>query len=286
MSSNYLAVTPVHNEELLLPGLIQSMVAQTVRPRRWILIDDGSHDRTRSIIDQAALLNSWIEPCYLQAHSERAPGGEHVVMQALRAHQWNTYDFILRVDADVFFEADYVALLVEEFRREPHLGIASGTLYEPVRGRWRATRKPGFHTVGPTKLYSRRCFQAIGGLEEGLGWDTIDDARALMKGFKTQHFQHIRVLHRRPMGSASGLWRGRLRMGQAAYKAGYSPVFMLARSLWHTFDAPWMTGGALMLLGYLQSWLRQEPILAEPELVSFIRRHQLRRLIFADTLWR
>ena len=90
---------------------------------------------------------------------------------------------------------------------------------------------PSFHTRGAAKLYSSACFAAIGGLEAGLGWDTIDEVRAMMLGFSTRNFRHIRAYHHRPQGTDGGLWQGRKAAGRAAYNVGYSPVFLMARAV-------------------------------------------------------
>src|SRR5262245_52371908 len=77
----------------------------------------------------------------------------------------------------------------------------------------RSRREPRFHAPGPLKMYSAACFTAIGGLKSGLGWDTIDDMCALMRGFRTSHFPHIRGFHHRPQGAASGALRNRVAQG-------------------------------------------------------------------------
>jgi poly-beta-1,6-N-acetyl-D-glucosamine synthase len=285
-SSTYTAITPAYNEEAMLPNLIRSMASQTLRPRRWIIIDDGSSDRTAEIIDRVAGEYPWIEPYHLPRHGKRAPGGESAVMRCLRERPWSDSDFLFRVDADVTFEADYVALLMAEFAKNPRLGIAGGTLHEPHRGHWVAASTPEFDASGPSKIYSRECFQAIGGIEGGLGWDTIDEMRALMLGFDSRRFHHIHTYHHRPMQSASGMWRGQIRKGEAAYNAGYSALYMLARAIRHLFDKPWMMGGALMMIGYIRPLLQGQPMLADAELVHFTRTQQWRRLTFSKTLWR
>src|SRR5262249_5238521 len=150
-----------------------------------------------------------------------------VVMQFLNAASPAQYDFILRLDADLSFESDFAQLLLGEFDLDPMLGIAGPVLYEQRQGRWREMRVPAFHTRGAAKMYSSRCFTAIGGLDAGLGWDTVDEAQAMMLGFRTRSFRHIRAYHLRPQGAAGGIWRARLATGRAAYLAGYSPVFMI-----------------------------------------------------------
>jgi biofilm PGA synthesis N-glycosyltransferase PgaC len=282
----YLAITPVRDEERFLPGLIESMRAQTAAPARWIIIDDGSSDRSREIIETAAKQCEWISPRLLPAGGERKPGGESIIMRFLPRELWQQYDFIVRFDADLKFGPDYIAALLEEFERDPRLGIASGSLYEPHGSRWREKVTPGYHTRGPSKVYSRECFEAIGGLTDGLGWDTVDGARAMMMGFHTRSFRHLRAYHLRAPGSARGALRGRLDAGRAAFVAGYSPLFMLLRSCKHVFSPPWASGGLWMLMGFTLAWINGEARNPDRELVRFIRAQQRRRILARESLWR
>jgi poly-beta-1,6-N-acetyl-D-glucosamine synthase len=150
----------------------------------------------------------------------------------------------------------------------------------------RSRREPRFHAPGPLKMYSAACFTAIGGLKSGLGWDTIDDMCALMHGFRTSHFPHIRGLHHRPQGAASGALRNRVAQGYAAYYAGYSPLFMLARAAVNSLSYPPIGGGALMFLAYCRGCVQRWPRAISPELIGFVRRQQRRRLLLMETLWR
>jgi len=284
--TNYLAITPARDEERLLPSLIRSMVAQSRRPARWIIIDDGSADSTAEIIEEAAARYSWIEPHHLDRGRARAPGGESVVMQFLGAESQIQYDFILRVDADLSFESDFAQLLLAQFDLDPMLGIADPVLYEEHQDRWREMRVPAFHTRGAAKMYSARCFAAIGGLDARLGWDTVDEARAMMLGFRTRSFRHIRAYHLRPQGAAGGIWRARLAAGRAAYLAGYSPLFMTARAARNCLAGPVLIGGLLMLAGFVEGYVRRWPQVATPDLIRFTRRQQIRRLLMLESVWR
>lgn len=286
MDPRYLAITPAYNEEIFLPGLISAIVAQTLAPAKWVLIDDGSSDRTRAVIDEAAANYHWITPVHLPKRAQRAPGGESVVMQQLELHGWREHDYIFRVDADITVHPAYVATLLDKFAQDPLLGIASGMIYEPLNGKWTSNPESSFQASGGCRIYSRKCLEAIGGIESGLGWDTIDLSGALMLGFHTGNFRDLAIYHHRPMQTANGRSRGRLNMGEAAYNAGYSPLFMAARSLRHAFQAPKMMGGALMMFGYLRCWFRRQPVLANRELVRFVRREQLKRLVGGSTVWR
>jgi poly-beta-1,6-N-acetyl-D-glucosamine synthase len=283
--SRYIAITPARDEEKFLPQLIASMAAQSWTADRWIIIDDGSADATAAILDEAARTYPWIEPHHLPRNRPRAPGGESVITQFLPLEACREYDYVLRLDADVSFESDFTDLLRAEFERDSRLGIAGPTLYEPKGAGWHEIRQPEYHTRGPAKMYSIECFVAIGELDPDVGWDTLDEARAMMHGFRTRGFRHITARHHRPQGEASG-WKARMRAGRAAYRVGYSPLFMLARAARETFSRPSPFEGALLLAGFLNGYVRGEPRCAEPEVVRFIRRHQHRRLLFQESLWR
>jgi biofilm PGA synthesis N-glycosyltransferase PgaC len=284
--SGWIAITPARDEESLLPGLIASMSVQSRPCSRWIIIDDGSRDRTSAIADDAARRHPWIEVVHLPSGRPRAEGGEGAVAQVLRGLQRDDFDFLLRVDADLTFEPDFASLLIAEFGRDPKLGIAGPTLLEPGAHGWQPVIQPAFHTRGAAKTYSRPCLTAIGPLEAGLGWDTLDEAQAMMLGFRTRSFRHIHARHHRPQGAAGGLWRARAAAGIAAYRVGYSPLFVLARAGRQALSGPGPAGALAFVGGYLGSLLRRRPRAASPELITFVRRQQLRRLFRQDSLWR
>jgi poly-beta-1,6-N-acetyl-D-glucosamine synthase len=279
MNRQYIAVTPARDEERFLPFLIESMVRQTVVPQRWIIIDDGS-------ADAAAKENPWIEVHHLKRDRVRKRGGASIVMRHLPREVWEDADYILRLDADISFRPHFVQSLLAEFERDPALGIGGATLLER-RGRALGyDRIPAFHVRGATKMYSRACFEAIGGLAAGPGWDTIDETRAMMRSFKTRSFTHINAIHHRPLGAADGRWRVLVAGGRAAYHAGYSPLFLAARAARRALSAPVGLAGILLMSGYAGAYLRGEPRTAEPELVRFVRKQQLRRLFLMESEWK
>jgi poly-beta-1,6-N-acetyl-D-glucosamine synthase len=285
MAARYLAITPARDEEKFLPRLIDSMCAQTVAPARWIIIDDASTDRTGAIIDEAARATPWIEPHHLNSARPRQAGGESVIMQFLSDAAWREMDFIFRLDADLSFGSHMIELLIGQFARDPRLGIASPILAEPTNGGWRDVAVRSMHTRGAAKMYSRACFEMLGKLEAGLGWDVIDGARAQMAGFKTRTFTHIRCFHHRPQGSAGGLLRGRYASGCSAWYVGYSPLYLLAAAVKRVPESPLLLGSIMMVAGYVAGFVRRRPRVGDPELVRFVRTQQMRRLLQRDSLW-
>ena len=57
----YVLITPAHNEEAFIQKTLESMVAQTLWPARWIIVDDGSTDRTAEIVESYEKQHPWIE---------------------------------------------------------------------------------------------------------------------------------------------------------------------------------------------------------------------------------
>jgi poly-beta-1,6-N-acetyl-D-glucosamine synthase len=286
MNQRYVAMTPARDEERFLPFLIESMVRQTVVPQRWIIVDDGSADATAALADAAAGEHRWIRVHHLPRDRSRKRGGASIVMRHLPREVWDSVDFILRLDADISFGPEFVHSLLTEFERDPSLGIAGATLLERRGRSLNAVHMPSFHTRGATKMYSRACFAAIGGLESGPGWDTIDESRAMQRNFATRSFAHINAIRHRPLGAADGRWRVLAAGGRAAYHAGYSPLFLAARAASRALSAPVGLAGILLIGGYVGAYLRREPRTAELELVRYVRKQQLRRLLFMETVWK
>ena len=276
---HYIAITPARDEERLLPRLLVAMVAQTRRPGRWIVIDDGSTDRTGEILDRAAQYHPWIEPKHLPRNGSRAPGGESVIMRFLQRDTWEGYGAVLRLDADLTFKPQFAELLLAELEKDPRLGIAGPTLYEPHGKGWHEVPPPSFHTRGAGTFYPAPASPRSGGWRPALSWVPIDEVRAMMLGFGTRNFRHIRAYHHRPQGAAGGLWQGRKAAGRAAYNVGYSPVFLIARALRLGFKWPPIVGGVGLAAGYLEAAVQRSPRPVSPALVRFVRRQQLRRLL-------
>jgi poly-beta-1,6-N-acetyl-D-glucosamine synthase len=59
--SKYVLITPARNEAQSIELTIQSVVAQTIRPLRWVIVSDGSTDETDNIVSKYAAEHPWIE---------------------------------------------------------------------------------------------------------------------------------------------------------------------------------------------------------------------------------
>src|SRR6476619_2895759 len=138
MNRRYVLLTAAKDEEAYIEEVIGYVLRQTVPPVAWFIVDDGSSDRTASIIERIAAEQPLI---HLQTAGSR--GGRNfssqykAIMAAYGLAKSLEFDFIGVVDADQAPEQkDYYVSIFEEFDRNPRLGVASGFVYERPWGSW------------------------------------------------------------------------------------------------------------------------------------------------------
>jgi poly-beta-1,6-N-acetyl-D-glucosamine synthase len=286
--TKYVIITPVRNEEQNIASTIDSMVKQTVRPEEWVIVNDGSTDRTAEIINDRAARENWIHAVHRKDRGFRKAGGGVVEAfndgyKALRSDDW---EFIVKLDGDLSFDSDYFQRCFERFQADTRLGIGGGEIYHDLGGKLTLERTPKFHVRGATKIYKRDCWTAIGGLWPGAGWDTIDEVKANMLGWNTYSFPELRLHHHRFTGSADGLLKDRIKQGQVCYVSGYHPLFVVARCLFRLVHKPYVIGAAATLYGYANSYWTRRPRVEDNRYRSYIRGQQLRRLFGLQTIWK
>jgi poly-beta-1,6-N-acetyl-D-glucosamine synthase len=283
----YVVISPVRDEEKFIDGTFRSIVEQTVRPSEWIIVDDGSSDRTGAIVDQYSRENTWIRIVHRANRGFRKPGGGVVEafndgLKTLRATNW---DFIVKLDGDLIFAPDYFECCFERFRQDRRLGIGGGMIYHVIDGKESIEHNPQFHVRGATKIYRRECWDAIGGLWVAPGWDTIDEVKANMLGWTSQSFPELMLHHQRLTGTAESRWKDCVKLGMARYVSGYHPAFMASACVVRAFRKPYLFGSLGMLYGFLQGYLRHIPQVEAP-VIKYVRTQQVRRLLGMQTIWR
>jgi biofilm PGA synthesis N-glycosyltransferase PgaC len=284
----YVVVSPVRNEERNLPATIQSMVAQTLMPEQWIVVNDGSTDRTVEILEDAALTYPWLSVVHRADRGFREPGTGVIAAfydgyTQIRSTNWR---FLVKLDGDLVLPPDYFERCLDEFRRDPKLGIGGGTLYHIENAAEVVEPNPRFHVRGATKIYRRECWDAIAGLLKAPGWDTLDEAKAQMLGWDTRSFPEPRARHLKPTGSADGSWRNSVKNGRANYVSGYHPLFMLLKCLKRVVERPYGVVAAGLLYGFVTGYLKRMQQVNDPALVRYIREQQIRRLRLSESIWK
>jgi glycosyltransferase involved in cell wall biosynthesis len=284
----YVIVSPIRDEERFIEQTLHSVIRQTILPAEWIIVDDGSTDKTPKLLAEYEARYSWLRVLHRMNRGKRVPGTG--VMQAFYEgyHRLMTTDweFLMKLDGDVGLEPDYFQRCFERFCENPHLGICGGAMYCIRDGRLRREPHPSFHVRGPIKLYRRACWEAIGGLITAPGWDTVDEVEAQRLGWQTLTFRDLTVIHFRPTGSEQGPWRDGVKMGRAAYVSRYHPIFMTVKCVRRVFQKPYFYCGVAHAYGYITGYLKDLPRVENRDFRRYIRTQQLRRLLFLGSIWR
>lgn len=272
-TDGYVIVSPARNEEQHLQQTIDSVASQTLRPRKWIIVNDGSSDHTGRIIEAAAKQHSWIKPVHRPDRGYRNNFGGEVQAfydgyQLIKTDDWK---YITKLDCDLSFASEYFERLINRFSCDPRLGIASGVYLEECRSGWRQVKMPAHHAAGACKVVRRECFEQVGGFIAERGWDTIDEIRAMTKGWKTAHFSDLQMKHLKPEGSGNAWLRTQIRQGEVFYLTGGSKLFLVLKVCNRLLHRPLLLGGAAMLWGYLELMVRRQAILVTREEAEFYR---------------
>jgi len=285
----YVIVTPVRDEAAFICVTLLSVIAQSHRPLRWVIVDDGSTDRTPQILRTYTRGWEWITVVSTGSRERRLGSAEVLAFQRGLAEidPALPYEFIVKLDADLRLPTDYFSRLLGRMAAEPQLGIASGVYCEQARDDWKPVDMPQYHAAGASKVVRRQCFDEIGGFVARKGWDTVDEIRAGVRGWRTGHFDDIRFRHLKPEGAAMGRLRTHRFHGEIYYQTGGGLAFMLAKAAHRMVTArPPVLGGLAMLWGYLLPLLARHERLVTRAEARHYRAMLNRRLLAPLGRWR
>lgn len=278
----YVLITPARNEAAFIEKTIECVVGQTSLPLKWVIISDGSTDRTDEIVKRYTAVYDWIELLRMPERAERHFGG--------KAHAFNAgyekvkdiqYDIIGNLDADISFGPDHFEFILKRFAENPLLGVAGTAFVEGSSVAYNYDFVNIEHVSGQCQLFRRECFKEIGGYIPikggGIDWTAVTSAR--MKGWQTRTFTERTFTHHRIMGTGMGtLLASRFRFGKQDYYLGGHPLWEVFRSIYQMRRRPYILGGLLLFSGYVWAFLGRVERPIHRELVEFRRKEQMQRL--------
>ena len=285
MFSTYVVITPAFNEEKYIHYPIDSMIRQTIKPLKWIIVDDDSNDGTSQIIKDISEQYDWIEYHY----RKKIPGNTYyssnvyAILEGIKLVDAIPYTYLAILDADIELCDDYYERIFEKFAKYKDLGIATGTYLELEGGDWVEARIDRMSTPKAIQVFRRECYESCNGyipFKYG-GEDSGMEVMARMNGWKTWSFESIVVKHHRPVGTGDNrpLLRARFRLGITDYCIGTHPLFIIFKSIKRMFwEKPYCLSGLARFLGYFRGYFnkleRQLPDIA----IQYLRKEQLQRL--------
>jgi glycosyltransferase involved in cell wall biosynthesis len=252
-------VSPVLNEARHIEAVVRGMQSQTRPPDEWIVVDDGSKDGTLDLLRQAVEDVPFMR--VVEAPAAPLSAGADRLHHAAEARAFNyglslasSFTHIGKLDGDIELPPNYYERLLDRFCDDESLGLAGGMLVEPNSRGWQLRGDSDLqHVRGALKLYTRECFETIGGVREMLGWDGIDEVLARMHGYRTCSFPDAVARHHRPVGTAQGRLRGSYRLGRSMFIEGYPLVWVTARSVMVGKSRPIAVTGLAYLAGYMDA---------------------------------
>jgi len=279
---NYVLITPARDEEAFIEKTLTSVIMQTRTPERWVIVDDGSQDRTAEIVEKYAKRYSWIELVRRAQRLDRNFAGKaHAFNAGFERVRSLDFDVIGNLDADISFEPDYFEFLLNKFTEFPRLGVTGTTMREAKHDALTDTFYHFKDVFGACQLFRRECFQEVGGYTPikwgGIDWIAVRTAR--LRGWETRSFPDKIFFHHRPMGETeSNVFKARFDYGRKDYFLGNHPLWQVFRISYQMLQRPYVIGGLMLAAGYFYSLATRIERPVAPELLRLHRREQLERL--------
>jgi glycosyltransferase involved in cell wall biosynthesis len=278
----YVLVTPARNEEAFLAKTIESVIRQTVLPVMWVIVDDGSTDRTAEIVRPYLAQHPWMELVQMPQRRDRSfaakVGAFNAGYERVRGLQW---EIIGNLDGDISFDPDHFEFLAGKFAADATLGVAGTVFKEEGYSSDRDSFEGRAHVAGQCQLFRRECWEQIGGYiphrAGGIDWMAVITAR--MRGWKTESFRERWFFHYRRLGTAErGVLSSLFSYGAKDYYLGGHPVWELFRVGYRITKKPFVFGGLALGLGYCWAFVRRVPRPISSELMAFHRKEQMTKL--------
>ena len=279
---SYVLITPARNEEAFIEKTIESVIHQTVLPARWVIVDDGSTDRTAEIVSRYLGQHPWIELVRRPQRRDRSFAGKvHAFNAGYERVKDLRHEVVGNLDADISFEPDHFEFLLRKFSEDPRLGVAGTVFREEGYSSESDSFEGQKHVAGQCQLFRRKCWEEIGGYiphrAGGIDWMAVTTAR--MMGWKTESFREKSFFHYRHLGTAErSVLASSFSYGEKDYYLGGHPVWELFRVAYRATKRPYIVDGLALGLGYCWAFIRRTPRPVSRELMTFHRKEQMAKL--------
>jgi glycosyltransferase involved in cell wall biosynthesis len=277
----YILIMPVKDEGKILRDVIESLVNQTLKPAIFLIIDDGSTDNSPQIIQNYVSKFDWIKSIRLAPHprdiifhvSYVYKSGFDFIIKYCNDYNIK-YEFIASTDADTVLEPEYFKKILQKFKTNNKLGIASGGLYHEINGKLVLSTKVENFPSGTGRVWSKKCFFDTGGFSLEPSADSISNVKATLRGWDTLRFNEVQMVEKRLTSSAEGLWNGNKYNGYMAYYLNKNPLLVFLSAFQRTFRKPYYLGIAYFW-GYLKPSIKREERIKDKEIREYFWNNRL-----------
>lgn len=283
----YILITAAFNEEKYIRGAIESVMAQTIKPLQWVIVSDGSTDKTDEIVKEYCNENSlitfirFVNPTRIESNLGRV--SKKVVactQEAFRHINRNDYDYVGHLDADITIESDYFQRLKEKFEENPKLGLGGGFIYNVDRGK----KWPCFSNTnqvgGAVQFFRRECWEQIEGFYPGGHHDYYAVVSSRKHGWDVQSFYDLEALHHKnPSSTSTNFAKVYFYLGRMDYVCGEIFLYAIARAIMQMRSKPFLIGSIFRVAGYLSATITKVPKQVPASLVKYLKKQQIRKIL-------
>lgn len=278
---DYVLVTPARDEADHIEQTIRSVTAQTVLPKQWVIVSDGSRDRTDEIVQRYAQQYDFIKLVRFDSDRQRDFASKvYAQQEGIRHINGSRYDFFGFLDADLSFDPNSFERIFSQFQLISDLGIAGGYVYEQLNGSFTSISGNRQRSVGGAfQIFRRECFEQIEltPLRYG-GEDTIVETAAAMKGWQVRSFPQLKIYHYGSPETFKQKLRSSFIYGQRDYACRIHPVYFICKCMRRLWNRPYLLSSLVRLGGYSWAFIRRYPQEVPENIIRYMRKDQLQRL--------
>ncbi len=267
-------IIPAYNEAEFIGKTLQSLVEQTLLPKKIVVVNDDSTDATPQIVSEYTSKYDYISLIHTKSQNDGHAPGSKVIQAFNEGYKTldEQYDIICKFDADLIFPPNYLNDLVQLFHQNDNIGIAGGFCTIEKNGKWEIenlTSKD--HLRGALKAYRKACFYQIGKLRPAMGWDTLDEMLAQYHNWSIETDDTLLVKHLKPTGGTYTR-AAKFKQGEAFYRLGYGLPITLIASAKLALRKKNFNLFKDYLGGYFKAKKDKQPLLVTPEESRFIKK--------------
>ena len=272
---NFYIVIPAHNEQDSIGLTLDSLIGQSLRPKKLVVVNDNSSDNTASIVREYYNKYDWITLINNESSDAHIPGAK-IISAFYKGYETldEAYDVICKYDADLIFPENYLETLAIQFNHHERLGMVAGHCYVKKGDAWELeglTSKD--HIRGALKAYRKACFLEIGKLKPAMGWDTIDELLAKYFQWTFTTLDELKVKHLKPTGANYNKDSNFLQ-GEALYKLRFGFLLTLLSSAKLAFRKKKFQFFIDYMKGYFRASKKKTPYLITEDQGRFVRNHR------------
>jgi glycosyltransferase involved in cell wall biosynthesis len=278
----YIIITPAKNEEKFIEQTLQSVLRQTIKPKKWVIVDDGSTDNTAAIVKRYLAKCNYLHLINHNSARDERSGGSKVVRAFNIGYDTirdDYFDFIVKLDADLTLPSNYFENVIKCFVMYPKVGLCGGYCTVEKNGKYiMESYSSEDHVRGAFKAYRRKCFEDIGGIKQIWSWDGIDEAAIAFHRWELKVLP-LAVIHHRPTTGEYNLLIHSYKTGREMYKERIDFFSLIIISSVYLFRKPAIVGSILYILGYFVSWINNDGKVIDKDLGDYIKRHRYNRVL-------